>query len=305
MATMTDFELESFFNENVMKQAVNSENEKKFWRPTKDSTDIRILPPMPNERLFYCNHSVHWYNKLPYECINQTKVDSSSKEHVAEECPICKLASQIYKVNPDRDSSTYKLASKFSGKQRAIVRVIVRGEKDEGTVYFYELPVSVYNAIILAMSPENSKKYGSIVGPLDGRDITISKTGKGQEVKYSAQIAPNTSPIFESREKTIAVLKQAMTKPYNALFNFKSKEEFNQIAKEILTEFKQLTAPTQARQPVVQQPTPVAQPVKTVSTPVAPRDAMEDLMLGADESASIESEDDSGLDSLLSEFGLN
>jgi predicted phosphoribosyltransferase len=42
-----------------------------------------------------------------------------------------------------------------------------------------------------------------------------------------------------------------------------------------------------------------------VSTPVAPRDAMEDLLIGADESVSIESEDDFGLDSLLSEFGLN
>ena len=58
-----------------------------------------------------------------------------------EACPICTLAKTLYK----RETLLLKhlqMAKDISAKP--VVRIIVRGGADEGTVYFYELPFKVH-----------------------------------------------------------------------------------------------------------------------------------------------------------------
>lgn len=226
--------MDDFFNEKEMLGAISDVETKKFWRPTKNKTIIRILPPLkPNgEKLFYFTHRVHWVNKIPYECINQTQVDKDGQEHVAENCPICNLAKKLYKLGEGGDSESDALARRISGKTRHVVRIIVRGEEEsEGKIFFYELPQKIHKML---MDNISSGEWGSVVHPTKGRDLIIIKNGTGVQTDYSSsQLSPKETPIYPETEKVVAILQEAVKKPYHSLIAFKSSEEFDNVVREI------------------------------------------------------------------------
>lgn len=226
--------LDDFFNEQVMLGAISEIETKKFWRPTKNKTIIRILPPLKplGEKLFYFTHRVHWVNKIPYECINQTQIDKDGNEHVAEACPLCNLAKKLYKLGEGGDSESDSLAKKISGKTRHVVRIIVRGEEEnEGKIFFYELPQKIHKML---MDNISSGEWGSVVHPTKGRDLIIIKNGVGVLTDYSSsQLSPKETPIYTDTEKMVAILQEAVKKPYTSLVGFKSVDEIENVVKGI------------------------------------------------------------------------
>ena len=259
---------------SMISEVEKSEKKSVFWRPTKQKTTIRILPPIKanGEKLPFFEHRVHWINSQPYECLNQTIVDKDGAMHTACDCPVCKMARALYNTKTDK---AIELAKKITGKTRHIVRIIVRDDPElANTPVFYELPQSVYekfkNAIL-------SKEWGSLVGPLDGRDFDLVKSGDGIYTNYdSSSFKPTTSRISDDNSKIVEILTKAKDMSFNSLINFKTADEIRAVAMEnddVAKFFGGATqttvAPAPAPAPVAPAPAPVATPFDEDPIPVA------------------------------------
>ena len=223
--------LSDFVDLGVMIDEVGkSEKKSNFWRPSKAKTTVRILPPIKanGEKLPWFEHRVHWVNGQPYECLNQTAVDKDGAMHTACECPLCKMARTLYNTKTD---DAVDLAKKISGKTRYVVRLIVRDDPEHATEpVFYELPFSIYEKIKNAIL---SKEWGSLFGPLDGRDFDIIKSGEGMYTNYdSSSFKPMTSKIADDNQKIVDILTKAKNMSYNSLVNFKTADDIKAIAME-------------------------------------------------------------------------
>lgn len=220
--------LNDFVDLNDMVNEIEKTTAKKFWRPTLPKTNVRILPPIKanQERLPFISHKVHWINGQPYECLNQTMVDKNGEMHTATECPICKMAKQLYAAKTDEAMA---LAKQISAKTRYVARIIVRDDKTLGdTPVFYELPFSIYDKFKNAIA---SKEWGSLVGPMDGRDLEIVKNGEGKYTNYDASsFKPVTSKIFEDTTHMVEILQQAKDMSYNSLISFQDAETLKAAA---------------------------------------------------------------------------
>lgn len=215
---------------SMISEVEKSEKKSVFWRPTKQKTTVRILPPIKanGEKLPFFEHRVHWINAQPYECLNQTVVDKDGNMHTACECPICKMTRALYNAKTD---DSVALAKKITGRTRYVVRILVRDDPDYATTpVFYELPFSIYEKIKNAIL---SKEWGSLFGPLDGRDFDIVKSGEGMYTNYDASsFKPMTSRISDSNEKIVEILTKARDMSYNSLINFKSADDIKAVAME-------------------------------------------------------------------------
>lgn len=231
MSKFQNLNLDDWFDEDEALKAINDIETGKFWRPKKDKTNIRILPPIKanGEKLFYFTHRVHWINRMPYECINQTLVDKDGREHVAESCPICSLTKQLFKIG-ETDEEALKEAKAISAKSKDVVRILVRDE-GEAKIQFYEMPVSVKNLLLTAIS---SGDYGSPpIHPVTGNDFSLQRTGSGQQTKYdSSYILPKESPLTDTKEGIIEILQTAQKMPFNSILSFMTSDELKRVLRE-------------------------------------------------------------------------
>lgn len=291
MSKLNEFNLDDFFDEKDALEAVNEVGARRFWRPKTDTTKIRVLPPIKTngERLFYFTHKVHWINRVPYECIDQTLVDKDGKEHVAETCPICTLAKQLYKLG-EKDEEARKEASAISAKRKDVVRILVRDGGDL-KVQFYEMPISVRNLFVTAIS---SGDFGEPpIHPVKGNDLSLQRTGSGQQTKYeSSYIIPKKTALAQTKEEIINILKEAEKMPYNSILSFMPASEL----KRVLREYSGDPAP------VVKTDTPTETVTEqVVGQPDIPEPEPKPETV-AKKKVEIEQDEDSALDDLLSEL---
>lgn len=289
--------LNEFVNINSMADEVEKESVRKFWRPTKPKTTIRFLPPFSSngEKLPWMEHKVHWINAQPYECLNQTMVDKDGHMHQAEPCPICKMAKALYSAKTEQAT---ELAKSISAKTRNVSRIIVRDENSD-TPVFYELPYSIHDILKTTII---SKEWGTLVGPLDGRDFTIQKEGEGKFTKYgSSNFKPVTSEISNDRNTMIQILQKAKDMSYNSLVSFQDANTLKEAALEnddIASFFgvsSKPTAPT-AQASVV--------PVSTTANTETYSSAMEDLVPPVVVEEPEAKTEEENLDDLLSSLNL-
>lgn len=228
MANVNDI-LSEFVDVNQMIDEVEKSTVKKFWRPTKPKTTVRILPPLKKnkEALPYFEHRVHWIGNQPYECLNQTMVDKDGNMHNAEPCPICKMVKALYN---SKSEDAIALAKQISAKTRYVARIVVRGEEGTKSPVFYELPFKVYDDLKAKIV---SKEWGSIVGPLNGRDLDIIKTGEGRFTRYdTSSFKPSETKIYDSSEEIVSMLNEANDMSYNSLISFSDPDSMKSASME-------------------------------------------------------------------------
>lgn len=222
----------------AMLAAMEKDNGKKggsFWSPEKGENNIRFLPPVKTkgEVLPYFHHKVHWIDGTPLECVAQEFVDKSGNLHKAEACPACKMSKKFYKLG-ERDSEERDIAYDLSGKDRYVFRIVDRS-KDEASITtpeFYEVGPTIYKKFFAIMK---SGKYGNIVSSVKGRDFIIDKQGEGRRTNYDNSMPdPNITPIFESKEDLVSVLKSITDKPYSDLIEFPTVAEIQEAVNDFL-----------------------------------------------------------------------
>ena len=223
------------------KEANASKGSTLYWNPKNEGTyQIRFISPLTktfNEILFYQKHRLHYVNRKPYFCLNQTLTDKNGNVHEAQECPICKKVQQLYAISSGKDSDEAKLASSLNAKDRYVSRIIVRGLKDEkqndieATPQFYEFGQKIHAYLFGQMK---LGECGNFLSLKDGRDFNLSKVGSGKNTDYSgSSLSMKTSPIFTDPVKIQTLLENLKKMDYSQLVEFQTPETL----KELLSEF--------------------------------------------------------------------
>ncbi len=221
----------------------------KTWSPKSEGiTKIRFLPQLKsfNERIFYQKHLVHYINGVPYMCLRQTLTDENGNQHVAEDCPFCRKASQLYSSST-RGTEEWTLAGELRAKERYVARIIVRGKKDEkgnDTEYkpeFYEFGSKIRDMIRAALQ---SGEYGLPTDLKTGRDFNLSKRGQRKNTDYSGSMfSGSSSPVFTDATRLKALLEELPKMSYNQLVRFETKETLQNVLNEYLNGSAEDSAP--------------------------------------------------------------
>ena len=226
---------------NAMLQAMEKEEKESrgnllYWNPKNEGTyPIRFISPLKsfNEVVFYQRHKIHYINKKPYFCLNQTLTDKNGVVHEAEECPICKKKNALYALSTGKESEEAKLASSISAKDRYVSRVVVRGLKDEkgndieAVPQFYEFGSKIHTYLFGQMK---LGECGNFLSLKDGRDFLLSKTGTGKNTDYSgSSLSMKQTPVFTDAAKVQTLSDSLKKMDYSQLVEFKSPEELKEL----------------------------------------------------------------------------
>lgn len=270
----------------AMKQESEGGNSR-FWRPgskKEGKFPIRILPPMKKneEKVFFFSHKTHYIDNFPYECINQTLVDSKGELHQAQPCPICNFVNKLYNSS-EKDSDEWKLAGALKARKRYVSRIVVRGKENETEPEFYEYGPRIWEKLFNIIV---ESEFGNILDAKEGRDFIIHKTGTGRASNYdnSTPSLERTS-IFKEKDKIVECFEKATEMKYNDLIEFAPAEELEKALR------KYLSGPTE------EDAGPAAEKKKTSSPPKRqePVESNDDF----DEESEIE---DDEIDDILGEF---
>ena len=179
---------------------------------------MRLLPPLPGEKLFYQRKLIHWIDGKPVLCLNQ-----ESEGHEPERCPLCLVAHEAY------EGGDKEKGRKWSRKQRFIFRVVDRA--NESNPVFIDVPKSVFDKIYETMEDPS---WGNVLHPLEGRDFTLVKTGEGLFTKYDkSKFSPQQTPIFSDVDKIKEFYYDKVSKlKWADVMKYSSREEIQQLIEE-------------------------------------------------------------------------
>ena len=132
-------------------------------------------------------------------------------------CPICEYVETLQKSSRKSDS---KLAESLKAKRRIYVNVLNRDDDEDDEVpKVLSIGQMIYKAVVDAIIDPD---YGDVTDYSEGRDVTITKSGKGLNTKYSVLFKPKSTVASEDYTKEELDEKMADLK---ALFVEKSYEE--------------------------------------------------------------------------------
>lgn len=175
----------------------------------------RVLPPKGDKDVFWSEGFIH------FGLGDDGNKTATCLETFGEgkKCPICKYAD---KLKASKSQADRKLAERIRRTKRMYIAVINRDGDEEKPLV---LPVgkTILQPIIdIICDPD----YGDITDLHEGRDITITKTGKGLNTEYSVIAKPNqTEALTELDEKEL----EGMMPDLDALFVKRSVDDLQAI----------------------------------------------------------------------------
>lgn len=181
----------------------------KIFTPKEGSNRFRILPPTwANSKHYGYDTWVH-YNIGPrnssYLC---------SKYMKNEPCPICEELAK---------STDKNYINALKAKKKVLVWVIDRDEEKEGPKIFAMASTVDKNFVLQSIDEENGKLL-FIDHPVDGFDVSITRTGTGKTTKWDGEkISRNPKPLSDA-QNVEAWLQFIVDNPIPSLLVYKEYE---------------------------------------------------------------------------------
>lgn len=175
----------------------------------------RILPPKGEKDMFYSEGYQHFGlgadGKKVVTCLST----------YGKKCPVCEYLDSIKNSSNKEDKEFSKNARK---SRRIFINVLNRdSDEDEEKVKVLPIGVTILKQVIdIICDPD----YGDITDFEEGRDITITKSGKGMNTEYSVLAKPKES--IASTQFSAEELDTIMP-DLDSLFTEKSYEEIKAI----------------------------------------------------------------------------
>lgn len=174
----------------------------------------RVLPPKGDRDVFWSEGYVH-FQVGPEGKSTVTCLETYGQ---GKKCPVCQYVEQLKKGS----KADKQLADRIRRTRRMYINVINRDGEDE-TPKVLPVGKTILQPIIdIICDPD----YGDITDFEEGRDITITKTGKGLNTEYSVIAKPK--PSVASEEMTEDELQEALP-DLDALFIKKTPQEIQDI----------------------------------------------------------------------------
>lgn len=174
----------------------------------------RVLPPKGDRDVFWSEGYVH-FQVGPEGKSTVTCLETYGQ---GKKCPICQYVEQLKKGS----KADKQLADRIRRTRRMYINVINRDSEDDTPKVLPVGKTILQPLIDLICDPD----YGDITDFEEGRDITITKSGKGLNTEYSVIAKPK--PSVASEEMTEEELQEALP-DLDALFIKKTPQEIQDI----------------------------------------------------------------------------
>lgn len=174
----------------------------------------RVLPPKGDRDVFWSEGYVH-FQVGPEGKSTVTCLETYGQ---GKKCPICQYVEQLKKGS----KADKQLADRIRRTRRMYINVINRDSEDDTPKVLPVGKTILQPLIDLICDPD----YGDITDFEEGRDITITKSGKGLNTEYSVIAKPK--PSVASEEMTEDELQEALP-DLDALFIKKTPQEIQDI----------------------------------------------------------------------------
>jgi len=197
--------------ENLKKETTSSNfSDDRFYYPQTDKSGnalvrVRFLPQKDPSKSPIALLFRHSFQKDGRWFISYCPKSKDTKEP----CPICEYASSVW---DDDDPETRKF---WRGKER-IVNILVKDDKNNpennGKVFLYKLPATLYNKIMAKIEPEDGEEPLDVFDFFEGYDFKIKITQKGGYNNYElSEFYSKPTPVAEDEEK--------MKEIFNAIYD--------------------------------------------------------------------------------------
>lgn len=174
----------------------------------------RVLPPKGDRDVFWSEGYVH-FQVGPEGKSTVTCLETYGQ---GKKCPICQYVEQLKKGS----KADKQLADRIRRTRRMYINIINRDSEDDTPKVLPVGKTILQPLIDLICDPD----YGDITDFEEGRDITITKSGKGLNTEYSVIAKPK--PSVASEEMTEEELQEALP-DLDALFIKKTPQEIQDI----------------------------------------------------------------------------
>lgn len=183
-----------------------------FWAPKDGKNTIRILPPKGDRDTFWSEGYVHFGVGPDNKLITCPSTFGKNKK-----CPVCE---EIERLKNSKNKDDQKLANSMRKTQRIYMNIIDRdGDSDEDKVQVMGCGASIFKDVLnMVCDPD----WGDITSFKSGRDVTITKKGKGLKTEYSTLGKPKSSVASEDIEEDAL---NDMLADLDAIFSEKSYED--------------------------------------------------------------------------------
>lgn len=159
------------------------------WTAPEGKTVIRIVPNKKNP-------------DFPFEEVKM-HFDFGGTTYVSpltwgDPDPIMEFAEDLQrKANMENDKEMWKQGKKLEPSNRYYVPILVRGQEEEG-VKWWAVGINLYKEILEYYLDED---YGDLSDPKEGRDITVTREGKGRlDTKYTIKVKPSATVLTTDKE---------------------------------------------------------------------------------------------------------
>lgn len=157
-----------------------------YWRPKEGKNNIRIMPQKEGKELFWSEGYVHF-------SVGPKKNMVTCLETFGKPCPICE---EVEKLKNSGYKEDKQLAKDMKQTQRIYMNIIDRdSEDDEEQIQVMTCGTMILSDILdMICDPD----WGNITDYTTGRDIVITRTGKGMQTKYSVLGKPKQTIASET-----------------------------------------------------------------------------------------------------------
>lgn len=164
--------------ENQQSNHKSQKSEITWYRIQDGRNVVRLLPPLPDEE-FYVEVYVH------YNMGKDGRKQVVCPEHMkGEACPVCE---HIRQLEATKDEDNIKKAKKMRPKLKYYYRVLADGE-----VQVMSTGKMVFEGILgVIVDPD----FGDITDSETGRELIITRSGKGIDTKYTVNARPAVNQL--------------------------------------------------------------------------------------------------------------
>ena len=153
-----------------------------FWVPKVGTNQIRVLPPLGNNDMFFLETIIHFLpGDMPVRCLRAE----------GEECAVCILVDKLRKQ--EDDPKKVELSRRLEAKKRYLYYVVDLDDEESG--------IQVYSSGIKVMQQVSSyfadPEWGDLTDPKTGHDIILERLGSGLNTSYIVKPKKSSSPIAE------------------------------------------------------------------------------------------------------------
>ncbi len=183
-----------------------------MWRPKEGSNLIRFLPPTWDDHKHY-GYSIWVHTRIGANTSNYL----CPQKMLNKRCPVCEAANEARKQG-DEDE-----AKEMSPKEQIAYYILDR-DNDNPHPQVYVVGWMQDREIVNQCYSDRTGKALFIDHPTDGYDVTVKRTGKMLQTRYSFVIEREQTSIFDNEDDQEEVLSFISENPIPSVLKYYSPE---------------------------------------------------------------------------------